>query len=79
MNNDALGAGASIVFILINGHIALYDMVLVSVIDDFGGALVAQAIHTYQGYCIIQVINKTGASRSEAIRLSFAVIKGANS
>ena len=77
MNNAALAAGASVLFALNNSYISAYDVLPISVIDDFGGIYEAQAIHTYNGYCIIQVINKTGASRSEAIRLSFVVIKGA--
>ena len=79
MNNAALAANASVYFVLTNGFISMYDIVYTSVIDDFGGIHELQAVHTYNGYCVIQVKNATLASRSEALRITFAIIKGANS
>ena len=78
MNNSALAAGANVSFPLNNSLITANDIVVVTVLDDFAGALYrAFAIHTYDSYCILNITNMAASSRSDAVRIAFAIIKGA--
>ena len=80
MNAAALAAATSVSFTLTNSTIAATDIVLVSVAS--GGTA-----NTYQvgvdaiaaGSCRIHVRNVSALSQSEAIVLTFTVIKGATS
>lgn len=78
MNNAALAAGASVIFGLNNSLLGAYDSLLVQ--SNFGTnsqGYVAQVTYSGTGLAYIRVTNITGGSLSEAVTLTFAIIKGA--
>lgn len=78
MNNAALGAGASVSFqVLCASFATTSDNVICTVVDDFGAFYTAQTHSVWNGYFYIRLTNISGGSRSEAVRVNFAVIKGA--
>lgn len=79
MNNAALAGGAIVAFALTNSTIASTDSLVLN--HNGGGTL---GSYTLNGACgtgtaTIYVRNNTGGSLSEALVLSFALIKGATS
>lgn len=80
MGNAALGAGATVNFLLNNTLIGLNDSVLVVVKSGIVSAVYqAWCAGIAGGLCEISVRNNSGASASDAVVLHFAVIKGATS
>mgnify|MGYP001587423545 CR=1 FL=1 len=78
MNNAALNAGIEVSFTLTNSTIAAADVVLVNHSSaGTAGAYMVQANSIAAGSCAITVTNLTAGNLSEAIVLSFVVIKGA--
>lgn len=81
MNNAALGSGAVVTFLLINSKIFGPDNLIVSC----GGGNATAGTYTVAvdsvtaGQAVIQVKNISGGSLSEAIKINFAVFKGATS
>ena len=78
MNNAALGAGASVIFLLTNSLLAATDSVIVQ--PNYGAnsqSYAAQVTFSGAGGAYIRVTNISGGSLSEAVTLSFAIIKGA--
>lgn len=79
-NNASLAAGAEVSFTLTNSAIATGDMVFVQHSSaGTAGAYFAQCTLIASGSCTITVSNLSGGSLSEAIVLSFFVMKGATS
>ena len=76
MNNAALNAGILVQFTLTNSSIAAADMVLV-IHSSAGtsGSYDVQANTVAAGSCVISVRNVTAGNLSEAIVLTFAIIK----
>jgi hypothetical protein len=76
MNNAALNAGILVQFTLTNSNIAAADMVLV-IHSSAGsaGSYDVQANTVAAGSCVISVRNVTAGNLSEAIVLTFAIIK----
>lgn len=77
MNNAALAAGASVVFQCTNGLCTTSDNVVVSYVDDFGALYRVETAVVWDGYFQIRVTNVSGGSLSQAVRINFALIKGA--
>ena len=80
MNNAALAAGASVIFLLTNSLLAATDSVIVQ--PNYGAnsqSYTAQVTFSGAGGAYIRVTNISGGSLSEAVTLSFAIIKGATS
>lgn len=78
MNNAALGAGASVVFILNNTSIGSADVCAAApnwaVQSD---AYTVNVTHSGGGFATFRLTNVTAGSRSEAVVINFVVIKGA--
>ncbi len=78
MNNAALNAGILVQFTLTNSNIASTDAIVVNHSSaGTSGSYAVQANTIGTGSCVISVRNVTAGNLSEAIVLSFAVIKGA--
>ena len=80
MNNAALLPATSVVFVLSNSLLAAADSVIVQ--PNYGTnsqAYTAQVTFAGAGGVHIRVTNITAGSLSEAVTLSFAIIKGATS
>ena len=80
MNNAALLPATSVVFVLSNSLLAATDSVIVQ--PNYGTnsqAYTAQVTFAGAGGVHIRVTNITAGSLSEAVTLSFAIIKGATS
>lgn len=78
MNNAALAAGASVVFLLSNSLLTASDSIVVQ--PSFGTnyqSYIAQVTFCGSGGAYIRVTNISAASLSEALILKFAVLKGA--
>lgn len=74
----ALGGTTSVGFVLTNSYIAATDIVLVNIKSGAtASSYVTQVEAVSAGSCQIVLRNYTGGSLSEAVVLSFAVIKGA--
>jgi thiamine pyrophosphate-dependent acetolactate synthase large subunit-like protein len=78
MNNAALGAGAAASFSVINSLVAASDVVLLTGTNspDTNNYRI-EAFNVAAGGFGIRLINITGGSRSEAVVINFAIIKGA--
>lgn len=74
MNNAALGAGASVNFVVNNNLVSQADTIIVNTVDDFGQDYTAVAWGIWDGYFYIKLTNNTGGSRSEAVRVNFTVL-----
>jgi hypothetical protein len=77
MHNAELAAGATVGFQLTNSAIAATDLVIVNI--KSGGtnsSYRTQVAAVGSGSCRIELTNITGGALSEAVVLSFAVIKG---
>ena len=80
MNDAALAAAAEVSFTLTNSKIASTDVLIVNHSSaGTAGSYLAQANTLAAGSCKISVSNVSAGSLSEAIVLSFALIKGASS
>ena len=79
MNNDALGAGASVLFKLNNSLITPTDFVLINISAGTanGVSYRVQAFAGTTGFSYIQLENASAGSLSDAVLIHFAVIKGA--
>ena len=76
MNAAALADDASVAFTLTNSTIAATDVVIVNVASvGTAGAYQVTVGAVAAGSCSISVLNVSGGSLSEAIKLNFAVIK----
>jgi hypothetical protein len=76
MNNAALADDATAVFTLNNNTIAATDVVIVNVASvGTAGAYQVTVGAVAAGSCSISVLNVSGGSLSEGIKLNFAVIK----
>lgn len=76
MNNAALADDATAAFTLTNSTIAATDVVIVNVASvGTAGAYQVTVGAVAAGSCSISVLNVSGGSLSEAIKLNFAVIK----
>ena len=82
MNNAALGANTAVTFMLGNTLITPTDTVLITV-DAVSIATRASyrcdICDVGSGNCAVRITNITAGSLSEAVRLNFAIIKGATS
>lgn len=77
MHNDALADDATAAFTLTNSFIGQYDVVIVNVASvGTVGAYQLTVGAVAAGSCSISVLNVSGGSLSQAIRLNFAIIKG---
>lgn len=76
-NNAALGAGASAVFAVNNSFVSANDIALVTA-AGFGSYRIESYISS-PGVFAIRLTNISAGSRSEAIVINFAIIKGATS
>jgi len=77
MNNAALADNATAAFTLTNSFIGQYDVVIVNVASvGTVGAYQLTVGAVAAGSCSISVLNVSGGSLSQAIRLNFAIIKG---
>lgn len=77
MNGAALNTGVAVAFTLTNDKIEATDVVVVSI--KSGGTAASYLVSvgaTAAGSCSITLYNCTGGNLSEAVVLSFAVIKG---
>ena len=80
MNNDALVAGSTVIFILNNTLLSGNDIVLLnSNFDNANPFYNVWSSLTVSGMSYINVKNISSGSLSEAIRINFAILKGANS
>lgn len=80
MNNAALAASTSVMFTLTNSAIAANDLVIVNIKSGATSlAYLTQVEAVATGSCNIVLRNVSTGSLSEAVVLSFAVIKGAAS
>lgn len=79
MNNAALAAGASVAFTCFNSLCSLNDNVVVSYVDDFGANYRTELVSVWIGYFQIRLTNVSAGSLSQAVRINFAIIKGAAS
>jgi hypothetical protein len=80
MNNAALLPTTSVVFLLSNSLLAATDSLIVQ--PNYGAnsqSYTAQVTFSGAGGAYIRVTNESGGSLSEAVTLSFAIIKGATS
>lgn len=77
MNNAALAAGASAVFIVNNTLVASADVIVANPYDNAN--YVVQCVNTASGAFRLRVTNITAGSLSEAVGITFAIIKGATS
>ena len=78
MHNAALGAGASVTFVVNNSLVAYIDNAVVTIAGGTGGYSNNRVQATcYGGGIAITVTNQTAGSLSEALVLNFTVIKGA--
>lgn len=78
MNNAALNAGIEVSFTVTNSAIAAADVVMVNHSSaGTAGAYMVQANSIAAGSFAITVTNLTAGNLSEAIVLSFVIIKGA--
>lgn len=79
MNNAALAAATIVSFTLTDSSIAATDVLVLN--HDSGGTIGSYGLNasTAAGSAVIYVRNNTAGSLSEAIVISFAVIKGATS
>ena len=76
MDAAALGIGATAAFTLTNSTIAATDVVIVNVASvGTAGAYQVTVGAVAAGSCSISVLNASGGSLSQAIKLNFAVIK----
>jgi hypothetical protein len=76
MHNDTLSDDATAAFTLTNSTIAATDVVIVNVASvGTAGAYQVTVGAVAAGSCSISVLNVSGGSLSEAIKLNFAVIK----
>ena len=76
MHNDALADDATAAFTLTNSTIAATDVVIVNVASiGTAGAYQVTVGAVAAGSCSISVLNVSGGSLSQAIKLNFAVIK----
>lgn len=78
MNDAALAAGARVIFQVSNGLVTEKDSVLANYVDDFGANYRVEVQAVWTGYFQIGVTNITAGSLSQAVRINFAIIKGAN-
>lgn len=78
-SNALLAANSSVNFQVTNSLISSSDVVVVSTLDDFGKFYLAEAISIWDGYFNIRLTNLTGSGLSQAVRINFAIIKGATS
>lgn len=80
MNNAAMSAGTQVEFILTNSFIAVGDAVVVCIDSPgYGQLYSADAYFMGSGSCYIVVRNLSGTLRTDAVPLTFAVIKGSRS
>lgn len=75
MNNAALAAGASVEFSVANTFVTVDDMVVATSESFVSYAVQVQRVAT--GGFVLRVTNYSGGSLSEAVRINFAIIKGA--
>lgn len=75
---NPIGAGATVVFTLVNSTIAIGDVVVVSVGNSPGTTYRAGISQVLSGSCNIFVSNFTGSSATDAVNINFTVIKGAS-
>jgi hypothetical protein len=77
MHNGALADDATAAFTLTNSFIGQYDVVIINVASvGTVGAYQLTVGAVAAGSCSISVLNVSGGSLSQAIRLNFAIIKG---
>ena len=80
MHNGALADDATAAFTLTNSFIGQYDVVIINVAGNIGvsgiGAYQLTIGDVNSGDCSISVLNVSGGSLSQAIKLNFAIIKG---
>lgn len=75
---DALGAGVTVLFAFNNSIVSTTDTVLVT--ETLGGNFYSVSAYVASsGIVGIRLTNTSGASRSEAVQINFAIIKGATS
>ena len=81
MNNAALSASTSVTFQFINSVITTDDVVAVSIDNSVSanGIYIASVDAVGTGECFISLRNVSAISRSDAVSLNFAIIKGATS
>jgi hypothetical protein len=80
MNGAALAAAAEVTFTLTNSQIAAADVLIVNHSSaGTDGSYIVQAGLVASGSCTITVGNYSAGSLSEAIVISFVLIKGASS
>ena len=77
MSSAALGAGARVIFQVNNSSVTYKDIVLATYIDDFGTCYRVDVQTVWNGYFQIGVTNITAESLSHAVRINFAILKGA--
>ena len=79
MHSAALAAGASVQFQLNNTLIGVNDNIIVNPVwDAVAGFNYSVKVTVAAGAAVIKVTNDSAGSRSEALILNFALIKGAN-
>lgn len=80
MNNAALAAGTTVLFALSNSLITDNDIItVVGATPAFNyNNYQIYAVQCYSGTAVIAVKNVSAGSLSEAIKINFAIIKGAN-
>jgi hypothetical protein len=81
MNNAALGAGASVTFIVNNSLVTNTDIVVVQLNGNVAAssAYRVENENTASGLFRVRITNISGGSLSEALLLNFSVIKGTTS
>ena len=81
MNNAALGAGATVAFILYNGLIGPSDTITLSIPNLVGNDIFNYRVtyNLYNGGALIFVTNVSSSILSEAISINFNLHKGATS
>lgn len=77
MNNAALGAGASVTFVLTNSLIGAADCVFVNAAGNANYRVENAAVAS--GNVTIRVTNTTAGSLSDALLINFAIIQGTTS
>ena len=79
MANSALASGATVGFYVFNSSMSIGDTVVVTTQDGFLGNYFATAGLAGNGAFNIRVTNTSTSSQSEALKINFAIIKGATS
>ena len=79
MNNAALAAGGTVIFIVNNSVVTVIDNVLVTGVWGVSPAYRIARLGVGAGAFQIAVTNNTAGTLSEAVAINFAIIKGATS